>query len=143
MVPELREAAAKALIVRLQVQEEDEGPALGYLEELARSPSAELREEVLPLLTDAYLEALKQGQLALDELIAEILQSETGELRRARAEAALKRLLGEVCPPTSEPELLGKIVELLRGGEEELCGYRFDGSRTRDPGGGPCHRIGP
>ena len=130
LVPELREAAAKALIVRLQIQEGDEKPALGYLEELARSPSAELREKVLPLLTDAYLEALEQGQLALDGLIAEILRSETGELQRARAEATLKHLLRGVCPPAPEPELLGKIVRLLRGGEEELCGYRFDGSYT-------------
>ena len=124
LVPELREAAAKALIERLH----DESPSLERLEELASSPSAELREEVLPLLTEAYLEAIERGQLTLEGLTAGILRSETRELRRARAEAALKRLLGEVCPPSPKPELLGRLVRLLRGEEEELCGYRFDGS---------------
>lgn len=154
LVHELREAAANVLATRLVKRSIEGGraPNLNYLENLGRSPASELRGKTLGLLVFAYLEALSQGELSLDQLVQGIQTGETPELRQARAVSAFLALFSQKVLGLSPAELLegfpmalGKLEELslapelavdllrrleglMRGREEELWGYRFDGS---------------
>jgi hypothetical protein len=121
LVSELRTAAAITFSDRLQSQ--SEMPSLGYLEELARGPSLELRRWIVGVLQRAYTQALEAGQLTLDELAAGISQGETFELRYARAAAVIDYLLqGEF-----SPEFASKFERLLGGSVEEFAGFSLDG----------------
>lgn len=121
LVPEFRAAAAIAFSGRLQSQ--PEMPSLGYLEELARGPSPELRRQIVGVLESAYTGALGRGQLTMEELAAKIPQGETFELRLARAGAVIGYLLWGGL----SPELVRKFERLLGGGEVKFDGYPLDG----------------
>jgi len=154
LVHELREAAARVLADRLttRIFEEGEYIPVSYLEELARSPTPELRGRTGGLPTFSYFEALARGELTIDELVSGTYTGETYELRLARAQAAMLALfiteILELSPeeflekflqdpealselrldPEIALDLLRKLENLMRGGEEKLWGYRFDGS---------------
>lgn len=121
LVPELRTAAAHLLTERLQ---KGPLPAIVRLEELVRGPSAELRHALVRVLQQAYFQALQSGRLSLQELVAEIPQGETFELRLARAAAAINYLLWS----SLNRELAGELLRLLGGDMVEISGYRFDGA---------------
>jgi len=118
---ELREAAA--FIVAQRFQERSPSPPLAQLEELTRSPSEELRNEIAGVLQAAYAQALQSEELTPEGLAAEIAPGETFALRLARARAVIDYLLsGEF-----SPELAPRFERLLGGGVEEFAGLSLDG----------------
>jgi len=149
LVHELRTAAAEVFTNRLWVRSaEGEQIPLDFLEDLARSPSPELRGRIPSLLYRAYERALSRNELTIDGLLQGIYTGETYELRLVRAHITMRTLfvtealgLSPSAPFESWlasyerllrnglwPELLRKLMNLMRGEEEELWGYRFDGS---------------
>ncbi|MFQ6117067.1 MAG: hypothetical protein ACE5LQ_02255, partial [Candidatus Bipolaricaulia bacterium] len=158
LVHKLRAAAASALADRLGGQiAKDEPIPLDYLEGLARSFTPELRKEIVAPLVVAYWRALERGELTIDELVSGIYTGESHELCAARALAAMwflfatrtlqlpsiedffgKYVAFPWAPNPWEAELhlerdvaldlLQRLEDLMRGGEEELWGYHFDGS---------------
>ena len=100
-VHEIREAASRVFARRLGAKflesfKTGEFFPLDYLEELERSPSVELRTN-LPLapLEFAYLQALAEGGLTLDQLVAGIDTGETFQLRLARAMTVVHLLFNQ------------------------------------------------
>jgi hypothetical protein len=160
LVHELREAAARALLERLAgAFKEGEPPSVAYLEGLVGGPSPELRQWVAGLLSLSIMVELSRGELPIDQLILGIYTGETAELRQARAWGVMLALFAQEALGISPESLARKAVEgpreimeirlapelaldllrrlegLLRGREEELWGYHFDGSVEAIRGG--------
>lgn len=127
-VHEIREAAAQVFAVRFTIEflksfKTGQFFSLDYLEDLERSPSAELRANVpFNPLEFFYLKALATGQLTLEDLIAGIATGETFQLRLARAVTVVYSLFGSKVMGLSLEEMAAQeeasYRELAEGGFE-------------------------